>query len=314
MIQHRRCTVCASTRGIEHTFHEKMFSTQEPFAYWECCECGCLQIADIPANLGDYYHDRYYSFSMRLSLVERCACRAYGLAPRLAAFFRRPSAPLRSVLSVGLKRGARVLDVGCGSGRFVMVLRAMGFEAHGIDPFLSNETAYVRRSSLEQVESDWDLITFNHSLEHMTDHIGVLRLVRERLGKNGSSIVRIPVANWAWKHFGNNWAQIDAPRHLIIHTPGSFQRTAQAAGFEVRTTFDSDAFQFYASEMCAQNIPFSEESAEIKRRGKTVMRQLNAQAAELNRNQLGDSGCFFIKPMRFVSVRDTTRDTSAHNQ
>jgi hypothetical protein len=50
-----------------------MFSTQEEFAYWECSVCGCLQIVNVPENLGDYYDGSYYSFSqMGLSALERC--------------------------------------------------------------------------------------------------------------------------------------------------------------------------------------------------------------------------------------------------
>ncbi len=289
-----QCAICGASQGTSHTFHEKMFATNEPFPYWECGECGCLQIVEIPANLGDYYTASYYSFSMGLSRAERYGCKAYAFAPRLASMLRRPSAPVRAVMAVKPRRGARILDVGCGSGRFVMVLRAMGYEAHGIDPFLSDGTAYVRKAELEDAGTGWDLIMFHHSLEHIKNHAGVLRLVRERLAPGGTCIVRVPVANWAWNHYGANWAQIDAPRHLILHTPRSFQRTAQLAGFNVRTTFDSDAFQYYASEMCEQGIPFSQEAAEIKRRGKRAMRELNARAANLNHQGLGDSACFFL--------------------
>jgi SAM-dependent methyltransferase len=289
-----RCTICGATQGTNHTFQEKMFATNAPFPYWECGECGCMQIIEIPANLGDYYAAGYYTHSMGLSRAEHYACKAYALVPHLASMLRRPGPSTRSVLAVKPKRGARILDVGCGGGRSVMVLRAMGYDAHGIDPFLSERTAYVRNATLEDTETGWDLITFHHSLEHMQNHIEVLRMVRERLAHGGTCIVRIPVVNWAWKHFGANWAQIDAPRHLILHTPRSFERTAKLAGFKVRTTFDSDAFQYYASEMCEQNIPFSEGPAEIRRRGKRAMRELNAQAAKLNQEGLGDSGCFFL--------------------
>jgi 2-polyprenyl-3-methyl-5-hydroxy-6-metoxy-1,4-benzoquinol methylase len=298
MIQDYACVICGSASGTEHTLQEKMFATLEEFTYWECCECGCLQIINAPQNLKDYYDNRYYSFSMGLSPLERYICKSYALVPRLSALIRRPSGPLQSVLVAEPKPKARILDVGCGSGRFVMVLRAMGFDAHGIDPFVALETRYIRRSSLTDVASGWDLIMFHHSLEHMTDHIGVLRLAREKLAVNGTCIVRIPIANWAWKHYRANWVQLDPPRHLIIHTPGSFQRAAVAAGLAIRlTTFDSNAFQFYGSEMCERNIPFSQEKAEIKRRGGRAMRLLNARAAELNRNGLGDSGCFFLMPM-----------------
>ena len=36
---------------------------QETFEYVKCSECGCLQIREIPENLGDYYDKAvYYGF------------------------------------------------------------------------------------------------------------------------------------------------------------------------------------------------------------------------------------------------------------
>ena len=296
MTQVKKCAICGGAPGKKHTFREKMFSTQEEFAYWECSVCGCLQIVNVPENLGDYYNGSYYSFSMGLSALERRICKVYGLAPNLAARIRRPGLPAQAVIWAKPKPSARILDVGCGGGRLVMVLRAMGFNAMGIDIFVKTETPYVRRSSLADIESGWDFIMFHHSLEHMTDHIEVLRSAKEKLAAGGTCLVRIPVANWAWQHYGANWVQLDAPRHLIIHTPKSFRQAAEAAGFAIlQTFFDSNAFQFYGSEMCEQNIPMSQENSEIKRRGSSLMRSLNAHAAELNRQQLGDSACFLLK-------------------
>jgi hypothetical protein len=53
---------------------EKMFGANEEFAYGECSACGCLQIVVVPKILGDYYDDRYYSFSIGLSALERSMC------------------------------------------------------------------------------------------------------------------------------------------------------------------------------------------------------------------------------------------------
>ena len=44
--------------------------------------------------------------------------------------------------------------------------------------------------------------------------------------------------------------------------------------------------------MYEQDIPLSQEGSEMKRRGRRLMRSLNARAAELNRRQLGDSARF----------------------
>ena len=57
------CRICKNSEGNRDiTLREKMFGTGEPFAYFQCAACGCLQIARIPDNLADYYGDGYYSF------------------------------------------------------------------------------------------------------------------------------------------------------------------------------------------------------------------------------------------------------------
>jgi SAM-dependent methyltransferase len=293
------CVICKGTNGAVHIVREMMFGTRDEFPYWECSACGCLQIAEFPKNLADYYPPDYYSFSAHAMASQLWMYRACFLAPRLVGLVRKPGVTFQSVIDIKPKPGSRVLDVGCGGGKMVGILRGLGVDAHGIDPFVETETAYVRRTRLEETTAKgWDLIMFHHSLEHMPDHIDVLRLARERLAPSGTCLVRIPIANWAWRQYQENWVQLDAPRHLILHTLRSFHLAAEAAGFRIsRTIFDSGPFQFYGSEMYQRNIPLTQRSAEESRLGKSGMRSLSVRAAELNRQQLGDMASFHLEKL-----------------
>ena len=42
-----------------------MYGLPETFKYFQCGQCGCLQIARAPDDLVRYYGDQYYSFSSR---------------------------------------------------------------------------------------------------------------------------------------------------------------------------------------------------------------------------------------------------------
>jgi hypothetical protein len=39
-----------------------LYATREMFTYILCEGCGCLQIAEIPPDLGRFYPSHYYSF------------------------------------------------------------------------------------------------------------------------------------------------------------------------------------------------------------------------------------------------------------
>lgn len=48
----------------------------------------------------------------------------------------------------------------------------------------------------------FDVIMMHHSLEHMPDIRGSMRDVRRWLSPTGIAVVRVPLATYAWKHYG----------------------------------------------------------------------------------------------------------------
>jgi SAM-dependent methyltransferase len=290
------CKICDGLTGAEYIAREMMVGKREEFTYWECLDCGCLQIASIPDRLGDYYPNDYYSFSTRIRPLRALADRLYFKAPALLRpFLQGRDAAYSWVVYAKRKRGARILDVGCGVGKLVAILRGIGLDAHGIDPFLEKETPYLRRSNLDRTDDGWDLIMFHHSLEHIPDNVTVLGHARERLNSGGRCLVRIPLAAWAWQHYRVDWVQLDAPRHLVIHSLESFRRASKLAGFEILdTVFDSGAFQFYASELYRRNVPLKDQHSVNKWFDRGEMRSFEIRAANLNRQQLGDQACFYL--------------------
>ena len=57
------CRICENDAdNTVVSAREFMFGTEDRFEYFQCGRCGCLQIAAVPENLGDYYPPDYYSF------------------------------------------------------------------------------------------------------------------------------------------------------------------------------------------------------------------------------------------------------------
>ena len=122
------------------------------------------------------------------------------------------------------------------------------------------------------------------------------------LKPGGQAIVRIPVASsYAWRHYGVNWINLDAPRHFYLHTSKSLEHLAHSANLEVtKVIHEGGDDQFWGSERVPQDIPSNDPRAlgasALKRlkRWKQI-RAWKAKAEELNRKQEGDLVCFHLK-------------------
>jgi SAM-dependent methyltransferase len=98
----------------------------------------------------------------------------------------------------------RILDVGCNDGGFAGWLKrqvpdrlVMGVEPNPVQAAKARDSCdlvVVDRcpQALSQIEGDFDCITFNHVLEHMTDPWEALRRTKGRLAQNGCVVAVIP--------------------------------------------------------------------------------------------------------------------------
>lgn len=315
------CRICSNARdNTRHVAREMMFGYRTAFTYFQCAECGCLQIAEIPADLGDYYPVDYYSYQPNRrpgavntlkqavrNLRTRYAVTGRGLLGRLAyAFFPAPHVRLLSRLR--LKKNAAILDAGCGSGSLLYDLREAGFtNLLGADPFNKNDIHYpnglsILKKTVHEVPGKWDLVMFHHSFEHVTDPAETLQAVSRILPENGVCLIRVPVASsFAWEHYGTNWVQLDAPRHLFLHTPKSMAILAERCGLAVTdTVYDSCEFQFWGSEQYRQDIPLTHERSYARNPDKSLftprqIREFRKKSRELNARGQGDSAAFFLR-------------------
>jgi len=317
-----RCKICDNDRdNIDYRIPEMMYGTRETFVYTKCGQCGCLQIREVPHDLSQYYPADYYSFEMNqrkplqaIRNIKNCyavrfAVFGKGFFGRLCYFSTPYLASLRMLHFSSLNTNSKILDVGCGAGTMVRLLRLAGFyDTLGIDPFINadimddNGRAMVMKQSLEKHSGRYNLIMFNHSFEHAESPFACLRECGRLLSRGGTIMLRIPVVDsWAWKHYCVHWAQIDAPRHIFLHSRCSIEKLANATDFKIKKiVYDSTAFQFWGSEQYAHDIPLKSDKSvahgiKMSIFKKSDMRRFHREARRLNRESLGDQAAFFLQ-------------------
>lgn len=248
---------------------------RDVFSYHECADCRTINLADelTAADLARYYGPGYYSFGPdHLSALRRFAVdqrdRAMaGLFTPIGGILARikPDPELALMRSHGLPRDARILDVGCGAGQLLDRLAKLGYtDLLGIDPFISKDThskggVPILRRHIADIDGAYDLVMFNHSLEHMSAPRDALFEARRLLATGGRCVVRAPtVCSAAWEEYGVDWVQFDAPRHAFLPSRDGMRIAGSAAGMWFdRSVDDSSAFQFWGSEQYRRDIPLS---------------------------------------------------------
>jgi 2-polyprenyl-3-methyl-5-hydroxy-6-metoxy-1,4-benzoquinol methylase len=182
-----------------------------------------------------YLHRRYGYFPDRAGAGERLRGLLLYLHPG------RRSLADGSVASLPLRKGGRVLEVGCGSGATLRRLQDLGWEVEGVDfdpRAVENARAKglrVRQGELagQGFEPDaFDAVIASHVIEHVPDPAGLARQCLRLLRPGGVLVVQTPNASSLGRAvFGEHWRGLEPPRHLHIFTPRALVALLERAGF-----------------------------------------------------------------------------------
>lgn len=300
------CRACLS-HGPHMTVQvrEMLHGTRESFTYFECRNCGCIQIEHIPQDMSPYYPKDYYSYcgdkpkstSSFQRRLRAARSRAWlgstsSIGGRLLATLSKRPPYFKWLTRLAVDLDARILDVGCGAGNLLRKLQRDGFSRlQGIDPFIAADLDLgnglcVYKRSLEEETSTHDVIMLHHAFEHVIDPRAMLTTIRNRLAPDGVVLLRLPIAGcYAWRKYRENWYSLDAPRHTHIPSVQTMTILAAAAGLRIDQIFyDAGASQFLVSELYQRNISSNEASS------RNIRLFDNAQEASMRQfsNQLND--------------------------
>ena len=305
----QRCKVCQNDKDNEIVYidERQIGGGKEKFAYLLCNKCGTLQRNEVVKNIEDYYPNTYYAFQKNIKYSKKLRI----LLKKMIGFFIiHSSLPIsirnyligskfqfvNALCGTHLSTKSKILDVGCGNGKWLHELYEIGFmNLTGVDLFavpVTNEFEFIQGTLTDIENETYDCITLNHSFEHMDNPAEILDKIHSLLEENGICILRIPImGKYAWKKFRNSWYQIDAPRHSFLYTEAAVADMCARHALKIDScVFDSSSEQIWISEQY-QNTALTLHEIECSYKGSKKNIKL---ARKLNRKNQGDQCIFYI--------------------
>lgn len=233
------CPACGNT-GARMLFQasDRLYrTTTETFEVVECNSCRLVRLSPrpTPAELYRYYPREYWYVP------------GDDAASRLKETYRR--LVLRDHVRFVEKAIAHapadglVLDVGCGGGLFLRMLKDRGHKVMGVDFSLAAAGFAWERNKVPAICASLShaplpleccsVITMFHVLEHLFDPAANLISAYDLLHPEGRLVVQVPnAASWQFLLLGESWSGVDVPRHLWNFRARDLEILLDRCGFE----------------------------------------------------------------------------------
>ena len=224
-----RCPLCDSTGPFT------LPAAPAGFRLHDCAGCRMVFLHPLPGEeeLSLYYNKNYYGegrkkFFSPLEIVIR----------QLTVMKWRRLQP-------HVRRGERLLDIGCGRGTMVKLAREAGVEAwgverdfpHGPHGQLNPHIHYKNLFDCGFPDGNFQMVILWHVLEHLADPKKSLAEIHRIIAPGGFLSLAVPNYGGAQAEAsGKHWFHLDIPRHFWQFRPAPLQRMIEQQGFLVAGT------------------------------------------------------------------------------
>ena len=197
-------------------------------------------------NLGSYYESEDYISHTdgKRSLFEKLyhAVKQKALRDKI------------NIVNTNQTQKGKLLDIGAGTGDFLVTAKNNGWETLGIEPSekakkiaLSKGISF--KNDIKEIENaSFDVVTMWHVLEHVPDiqqHIAELKRI---LKPNGLIIIAVPnYKSYDAGYYGKFWAAYDVPRHLWHFSKKAMAQLFAKEDLEVKKILPMKFDSFYVS-------------------------------------------------------------------
>ena len=239
-----KCPVCSNTRfqlyrEIISELDEVPDGLDRPLSVRACVErCRKCELHHTIHLSDDRSPDQLYeessvSFLASASKVGIAGTRSVSSTDELSLLTVRPP--------------ARLLDVGCGAGQFLLRASRAGYEVRGIDPdpraiaFVRDELgldAYCISPDKLPVDERFDVITMFGVLEHIAEPLDFLQHIRRRMSPGGEVLIGVPnvasLNRWISRLSRHDWDMFLEPGHLYHYDMRTLTALAARVGLRLR--------------------------------------------------------------------------------
>jgi len=239
-ITRSECPACGHDdyKSLFHGTDRLYRTTDRSFTVVECTRCRLMRLfpQPHPDELSRFYPAQYW-FSPGDSASARAEerYRRFVLGDHVRF--------VEGAIEASSTRGT-VLDVGCGGGLFLRLLRERGHRVVGLDNSLDAvRVAWTQNrvtalcGSLTRApfrSGQFSTITMFHVLEHLYDPMAFCEAAKDLLTDDGRLVIQVPnAACWQFLLFGEHWNGIDIPRHLVNFKEKDLVDLLDASGFTV---------------------------------------------------------------------------------
>ena len=239
-------TLFAKTKDIQ-----TKNTQEEDYQAFECKSCNILFQYPFwtPEQTGAFYESNYYAHTENLKLPRSLRILDFYMkndffSKLFSPFIRRKLYPYYPAII----RSKKVLDIGCGKGLFLDLMKKYNKETYGFEPSDNAKSIAIRKGhkmidksffNSSKEEAKFDLIT----MFQVAEHLSVQELLKENifskmydlLEQDGYLVIETPnyECNYA-KNFKGDWRALELPRHLVIFSPKSIAKILMESGFEVK--------------------------------------------------------------------------------
>lgn len=143
--------------------------------------------------------------------------------------------------------GAKVLDFGCGDGKFLNRFQDLGWETYGVEP--STDAAFSRHHRLLTLPQDgsFDFVFLNHVLEHVDTPLVLLREIASTLRIGGVLFVSVPRLDTLPVHGDRDYC-ISSRAHVMCFSETCLRGLLARAGFVTAARLDTGELDTLFSE------------------------------------------------------------------